>query len=118
MNSDKIILQLNNNKKVSNSYVLIREIKVVLNVGHEDFQPEIRIKIYKSNLIKEHPYHAEVSHLVKTPLQFSPYCRDGIYSSENKAINDAIDGIVDFLKDAISAGYDPKDEWLIKNKYF
>ena len=74
MSVEDIIVQLDSHTEVLESYVLLREIKMELDIG--EYQPLIKIKIYKSSLVKGNPYHFEVSHHVHTPEKSSPYFSD------------------------------------------
>ena len=43
---EKVIEHLDENREVIESYVLVREIKLYLDVGQDHFHPSIKIKIY------------------------------------------------------------------------
>ena len=117
MSLEDIIEQLDDHDEVLESYVLLREIKMYLNIG--EYQPLIYIKIYKSSFIKGNPYHFDVSHHVHTPEQMSPYFPSlTSFPSEKEAIDQAISTTTRLLKDAINKGHDPEDEWLIVNENF
>jgi len=117
MSLEDVIEQLDSNDEILESYVLLREMKMYLDVG--EYQP--LIKIHKSSFIDGNPYHFSVSHHVHTPEQMSPYfpSRTSFSSeSEREAIDQAISSTTSFLKDAINKGHDPEDEWLIANENF
>jgi hypothetical protein len=117
MSLEDVIEQLDANDDVLESYVLLREIKMYLDIG--EYQPLIKIKIHKSSVIDGNPYHFAVSHHVHTPEQMSPYFPSRTsFSSEREAIDQAISSTTSFLKDAINKGHDPEDEWLIENENF
>lgn len=119
MSIDDVIQTLDENNEVIESYVLLREIKAGLNVGHPSFHPFIRIKIYKSNVLPATSFHFEVSHNVQTPEQISPYYPSRTSSdSEAEAISQAISTTTNFIKSALSKGHEPADKWLIPNEYF
>ena len=114
---EDIIEQLDGHDEVLESYVLLREMKMHLDLG--EYQPLIKIKIYKSSFIDGYPYHFSVSHHVHTPEQMSPYFPSGTsFSSEREAIDKAISSTTGCLKDAINKGHNPENEWLIENENF
>ena len=117
MSLEDIIEQLDDHNEVLESYVLLREIKMYLNIG--EYQPQINIKVYTSSIIEGNPYHFDVSHHVHTPEQMSPFFPSRTsFSSEKEAIDQAIFSTTSILKDAINKGHDPEDEWLIVNENF
>ncbi|HDF2340869.1 TPA: hypothetical protein PC598_000398 [Morganella morganii] len=119
MNIDETVNILSENKKVAEFYVFIREIKLFLDIGHDFFHPEIKIKIYQSPVINGYPYHFTVSHYVHTPIQASPYHPSRSFAqTEEEAISQAISTTATFLEDAISQGFEPEDDWLVLNKRF
>ena len=119
MSVDRTVEMLNDNREVVESYVLLREIKLFLDVGHDHFHPRIRIKIYKSGVMPNAPYHFEVSHNVHTPEQAGPYFPSITSAkSEEEAISQAISTTMTFLKAAIRSGHEPQDSWLVPNKDF
>ena len=106
MSLEDVIEQLDGNDDVLESYVLLREIKMYLDIG--EYQPLIKIKIYKSSVIDGNPYHFAVSHHVHTPEQMSPYFPSRTsFSSEREAINQAVSSTTRFFKDAFNKGHDP-----------
>jgi hypothetical protein len=119
MTIEEIVKFLDQETDVAESYVLLREIKVILDVGHDHFHPAIGIKIYRSNIVSGQPYHFDVSHHVHTPTQAGPYYPSRTFEeSETSAIRQAISTTVTFLQSAIHAGHSPSDSWLIKNEDF
>ncbi|BBL77489.1 hypothetical protein [Methylomagnum ishizawai] len=118
MSIDKVIEILDKHSEVMESYVLLREIKLFLNVDHEHFHPEIRIKIYESSALRV-PYHFSVSHHVKTPTQAGPYMPSKTWAeSEEEAIRQAISTTTSYIKSAIAAGHEPSESWLIPDEDF
>lgn len=119
MSIDNVIEALDGTGEVAESYVLLREIKVLLNVGHDHFHPHIKIKIYKSSVIVHMPYHFDVSHHIHTPEQAGPYYPSRTSAeSEKEAIAQAISTTTSFLKSAIRAGKEPTERWLVRNEDF
>ncbi len=119
MSVDNVLEMLDNHHEVSESYVLVREVKLHLNVGSDFFFPSIRIKIYKSNVNSRYPYWFDMSHHVHTPTQAGPYypsspCRE----SEQIAIQAVITATCDYIKSAINEGHKPSESWLIPNSLF
>ncbi len=119
MSVDKTVEFLNDNRELIESYVLLREMKLFLDVGHDHYHPRIRIKIYKSAVMPSAPFHFEVSHNVHTPEQAGPYFPSRTSAeSEEEAISQAISTTTTFLKSAIRMGHEPADSWLVPNKEF
>ena len=119
MSIDQAIKTLDENHEVMESYVLLREIKTYLDVGHDHYHPEIKIKIYKSSALPNSPYHFEVSHHIHTPEQSSPYYPSRTAcETEREAIEQAISTTTSFIKSALRVGHDPEDSWLVVNRRF
>jgi len=110
---------LDEDDEVNESYVLLREIKAYLDVGHDFFHPRIKIKIYISNVTPSAPFHFEVSHNVHTPKQAGPYYPSRTsFESKCEAIRQAISTTTSFIKDALRAGHEPSENWLVPNDDF
>lgn len=119
LSAAEVAALLDNHDEVLESYVLLREMKVYLKVGHEYYHPEVAIKIYLCNSIPRNIYHFEVSHLVKAPGQASAYATSNASAStEEQAIKLAIASTTRFFKVAMNNGHVPDDSWLIPNKRF
>jgi hypothetical protein len=119
METDEVIDLLDEHKYIVESYVLVRELKIFLNVGVDDFYPKIRIKIWKSSINSSEPFHFTVSHNVHTPTQFGPYYPSVAQAvTESQAIDSAISAITKFLVSAIKEGHEPSDDWLVPNEDF
>lgn len=119
MSPQEFIKEIGKDDDVNEAYVLIREVKLVLNVDHELYHPTIRVKVYLSNLPVTQPYYFEVSHTANVPGAASAYVssRSGGYSEET-AISTAISLIVRPINEAIRSGNEPSDDWLIPNDNF
>lgn len=119
MSVEDAVEVLDEDDEVMESYVLLREIKAYLDVGHDSFHPRIKIKIYKSNVIPSAPFHFEVSHNVHTPEQASPYYPSRTScESEREAIRQAISTTTSFIKGALRVGHEPSENWLVPNDDF
>ncbi|UXE62709.1 MAG: hypothetical protein KA717_08265 [Woronichinia naegeliana WA131] len=119
METDDVIALLDKHEYIAESYVLIRELKIFLNVGVNYFHPKIRIKIWKSNVMLKEPYHFTVSHNVRTPTQAAPYYPSITQAAtESEAIRSAISATTKFLVSAIDGGHEPSDDWLVPNDDF
>ncbi len=119
MSVDDIVWVLKENSEVLESSVMIREVKLLLNVGHTSFNPELKIKIYKNTAIPDEPFHFELSHHVQTPLQRAPARPPrNSYGSEREAIQQAIASTTGPIKQAIEAGHEPEQGWLAGNARF
>ena len=119
MSVDSAIEVLDEDDEVMESYVLLREIKAYLDVGHGTFNPRIKIKIYKSSVIPRATYHFEVSHHVHTPEQAGPYHPSRTScESEREAIRQAISTTTSFIKSALRVGHEPSESWLVSNDEF
>ena len=116
---DNVVEILDENDEVVESYVLLREMKLYLDVGHDHFHPCIKVKIYKSSVLGDVQYHFEVSHHAHTPEQAGPYHPSRTSAeSEREAIQQAISTTTSFIKSAIRVGHEPSDQWLVPNDGF
>lgn len=119
MSVDDIVWVLKENSEVLESSVMVREVKLRLDVGHDSFNPELKIKIYKNTAIPDEPFHFELSHHVRTPLQSAPgQPPHNAYGSEREAVQQAIASTTDPIKQAIEAGHEPEQQWLLGNEKF
>jgi hypothetical protein len=119
MSTNEIVELLDKNTAVLESYVLIREIKMYLDVKYNNFHPLLKIKIYKSSIISNSDFHFEVSHHVHTPEQAAPYHTSRTdCKSEQLAIKQAIMTTINFIHLAIEKGHEPSEEWMIPNEDF
>lgn len=119
MKTDDLIDFLDQEDEVAEFYVLVRELKLFLDVGHEDFHPSIRVKIYRTLAGVAEMYSFDVSHHVHGPEQAGPYYPSNTTeSSEEGAISRAIDTTTSFIKSAINAGHQPSNRWLVPNEFF
>jgi hypothetical protein len=119
MTHEDLTLELKKNRDVVEAYVLVRDLKLYLEVGHDTYFPNIGVKIYFTRAPLALPYHFEVSHHVLTPVQGEKYT-PGITFAETEigAIDLAVSSTIMYLKEAIAAGKEPNDEWLVANKDF
>ena len=119
METDEVIALLDKHKYIVESYVLVRELKIHLNVGVDDFHPKIRIKIWKSSVNSREPFHFTVSHNVHKPTQLGPYYTSVAQAvTESQAIHSDISAITTFLVGGIDGGHEPSDDWLVPNEHF
>nr|WP_100549754.1 MULTISPECIES: hypothetical protein [unclassified Pseudomonas] len=103
---------------IRESYVLVRHIKLFLET-ESAFTPELGIKIWKSHIHPDYPYHFETSHHIHTPTQAGPYYPSRtVAQSERQAIDQALASITGFLNGAIQSGHQPADDWLVPNEDF
>lgn len=103
--------ELASNENILEAYVLVREVKILLQFDDADFQPTIRVKIYTNIPGVTHPYYFEVSHAVRTPISGAYMPNPGVYSEE-QAVSTAVSAISRMVNDAIRAGHEPNDSWL------
>lgn len=61
----------------------------------------------------------EQSHFIKTPTQGGPY-RPGSQGADDepRAVRRAVKSIADYYEEAIAAGHQPREDWLIVNELF
>lgn len=117
--TDDVLDLLAGNDEVAESYVLVRELKLYLDVGHAHFKPRLLVKIWKSNVLSPHGYHFTVSHHVHTPVQAGPYHPSRTSAeTEAEAIREAINSTTSFLKAGIREGHEPEDAWLVLDHDF
>lgn len=105
---------------VHDCHVLVREVKVYLEVGDDFSKPSINIKVWRvTPLTNGDEYFFTLSHNVKTPSQAGPYRPSRtMASTEDAALKEAIDATRRFLVGAISEGHSFKDDWLVPNEDF
>ncbi len=115
MNDDELIAYLGEHADIKEYHVVVREVKLFLNVGHESFFPSIIIKISRFKNLFFH----EISHAVQTPEQIAPYhtSRNG-FATEQEALSEAIKATNFYIRIAIKNGHLPSDDWLVPNKDF
>jgi hypothetical protein len=109
--------QLKKSRYISESYVLIREIKTYLDIS--DFHVPLGIKIYLTDVNSELPYHYEVNANVHTPIQNGPYYPSRTYyETEGMAISSAVSDFAAYIEAAIEKGHKPSETWLVPNDRF
>ena len=114
-----VLEQLNCDRRVLEGFMLVRELKLYLKVSHPHFHPSVRARIWQGTVPSHLPYSFELSHHAHTPTQAVPYYPSVVnFSSEQEAINAAIRALTSFIEDAIRAGYEPDDAWLVPNADF
>lgn len=61
----------------------------------------------------------EQSHFIKTPTQSGPY-RPGAQGGDDepRALRRAVNSIADYFEEAIAAGHQPREDWLVVNESF
>lgn len=108
---------LNDFNGVDESYVLIREVRLFLDVGHDYWKPDIRIKVWVDGDRSDAIYSYTISHHVHTPDQAGPYHPSRISAETEEAVlKEAINATRSFLRGAISKGQEPEDAWLVVNQ--
>jgi hypothetical protein len=114
--SEDIKSLLQESPKVTEAYILLTEIKIYLNCKN-DFRPRIKVRIYENTFLESEPYTYELSHYVKTPLQFGSYVSNlNSLETESAAVEKAIEDVVSYINRAIDAGHEPSENWLIPNE--
>lgn len=119
MSVDDVAWILGENSEVMESYILIREMKLLLEVGHDSYHPELRIKVYKDSVEPDTPFHVELSHHVQTPGLAAPQTPGrSFHGTEREAIRQAVSATARPLREAIQAGHTPERSWLVVNSAF
>lgn len=119
MKTEEVLSLLENERDVAEFYVLIRELKVYLDVGHNQYHPKVGVKIYKTILHGSELYHFDTSHHAHSPEQMGPYYPSRTTEeTETTAIDRAISSVASYIRSAISAGHEPSDKWLVQNHDF
>jgi len=55
------------------------------------------------------------SHAIKTPTQIGPYRTSNRFAdSPGYALHKAISGLTNYYREAVNAGYEPAESWLVK----
>ncbi|HEX8349978.1 MAG TPA: hypothetical protein VF598_08440 [Hymenobacter sp.] len=115
----EIAQMLVDDKRITESYVLVRELKLLLKFKEGDFSPTVRVKIYLTDPQSQMPYHFDTSHYVHTPDQATPYMTSRtMASSETEAIDLAIRSLTSFVPQAIEGGHVAHTDWFVPNEYF
>ena len=111
--------QISKNSYVMEGYVLLRELKLYLDVGHDSYHPNAKVRIWLGTAPRDFPFSFELSHHVKTPKQAGPYHPSCVnFASEKEAIDAAISALTSFLTGPIRDGVEPSDDWLVPNERF
>ena len=119
MKTQEVLDLLENENDVAEFYVLVREIKVYLDVGHDQYHPRLGVKIYKTILHGSELYHFDTSHHAHGPEQIGPYYPSRTTEeTERAAIDRAISSVASYIQSAIAAGHEPSDKWLVPNDDF
>jgi hypothetical protein len=106
-------------RHITEGYVLLRELKLYLDVGHESYHPNVKVRIWVGTVPRDLSFSFELSHHVKTPKQTGPYHPSRVnFASEEEAIDAAITALTSFLIEAIREGAEPSDDWLVPNRLF
>ncbi|OYU09957.1 MAG: hypothetical protein CFE38_19880 [Comamonadaceae bacterium PBBC1] len=114
---ENILKKLQKTRFVSESYVLIREIKTHLDIN--GFYPLLKIKIYLTDVHKNLPYHYEVNAHVHGPLQAAPYYPSRTnFETEELAVTAAISDFTAFIANAMNEGHKPSEKWFVPNTDF
>lgn len=117
--AEEIVQALRKDKSIAEAQVLIREIRMVLDVEHDTYRPSFSVRIYLPSLTYTQPYLFDVSHFVHTPVQAQPATSSRVLaSSETEAIHLAVSLVTQWLREAIRAGHEPDDTWMIPNANF
>jgi hypothetical protein len=94
----KVLDQLVINRYVCEGYVLVRELRILLETGYDHWNPAIKIKIWFGPDSSHMPYSFELSHHFHGPEQMGPYYPSlNSFDSEHEAINRAIHAVTSFM---------------------
>ena len=122
MATEEILDVLKEQSEVLESYVLVREVKLILSLNADEenkYYPELKIKVWKSYALVDYPYYFTVSHNVWTPSQAGPYYPSNTHAtSEAGAIKQAISTTTSFLNSALREGLEMEDKWMVENPNF
>ena len=78
--------------------------------------PEVEIKIKLYQYIDREDICFKTNYYIQTPTQIGPYITSHNFAlTEELALEMAIKTITNYYNDAITEGYKPKIDWLIKN---
>lgn len=119
--SQEILDFLDSLGSATESEVFIREIRLTLDIDHDWFTPNIKIKTWLSNVPAGEPYSYTISHYVKTPLQGAAYISSRTWgATEEEVIQNAISAFKNFLYLAIKEGLEPNEPepWLVPNETY
>ena len=112
--STEILEVVESSKYVLESEILVREVKITLNI--ECLNPTVGIKVWLISGLEGAEYTYTLSHYFKTPTQISAY-RPGSrsHSTEQSTIEAAISALTMHYPEAINNGHEPDESWLIAN---
>jgi len=119
--SQQVLDFLDSLGSVTESEILIREMRLSLDMDHDWFMPDIKIKTWLSNVPADEPYSYTISHYVKTPVQGSTYIPSRPWgATEEEVIQNAISAFKNFLHLAIKKGLEPNEPepWLVPNETY
>lgn len=75
---------------------------------------EIRIKLYR--YLDRVDICFKTNYFIQTPTQIGPYVTSNNFAlTEEIALERAIKSITSYYNNAITEGYEPKIDWLVKN---
>jgi hypothetical protein len=81
-----------------------------------DLKTIITIKLCRSPVDDKTRY--ERSHDTHTPTQIGPYNSSRLFWDDPPyALHNAISGITEYYRQAVSAGHAPSETWLVENKF-
>jgi hypothetical protein len=104
---------------VYEAHILVRELNCFLEIGHGSYRPNVKVKVYLTNNDLENPYQIDVSHFAHTPTQASAYVPTSTnFPDEFFGINITLGHVRRYFKSAIEEGYEPSDDWLVRNEDF
>jgi len=79
----------------------------------------ITIRIYKHVFSDPAMFDTIASYAIKTPTQVSPYGAHKTYQdSAEYALSQAVMNFTLYYSEAIEAGHEPNDSWLVPNEHF
>ena len=107
-----------NTKKLTYDKNTVIELKQIL--GEYSFRltdiPEIEIKIKLYQYFDREDICFQTNYFIQTPTQIAPYTTSHNFAvTEEIALETAIKTITSFYNSAITEGYKPNPDWLIKN---
>jgi hypothetical protein len=82
-----------------------------------DLETVITIRLYQD--LDGRSVHFRQSHFIHTPTQAGPYRTSRPWNDdEGAALNQAVTSITQYYGEAVKAGHEPKESWLVPNQYF
>ena len=77
---------------------------------------ETPVHIELGRFLADDRVKVDVSHSIHTPMQIGPYRTSKPWDDDAPyALHRAIEGLTSYYNQAVAAGHEPQEDWLVKN---